>query len=67
MTDLELLLLGVGLGAIPTSDLARLAVAALAKWAGVKPKEIRRYNAATGDDGDGDAGMAGYFFHLAVV
>lgn len=56
MTDLELLLLGVALGAIPTSDLARLAVAALAKSAGVKPAEIRQYNAATDDASDGDDG-----------
>ncbi|QRG24177.1 hypothetical protein [Halorubrum coriense] len=55
MTDLELLLLGVALGAIPTSDLARLAVAAIGKQVGVEPAEIRKYNAATGDDaGDGD-------------
>lgn len=52
MTDLELLLLGVGLGAIPTSDLARLAVAALAKRLGVSPKEIRRFNDATDDASD---------------
>jgi len=50
MTDLELLLLGVGLGAVPTSDLARLTVAALGKRLGVKPAEIRKYNAATDDD-----------------
>jgi hypothetical protein len=55
MTDLELLLLGVALGAIPTSDLARLAVAGVAKWIGVKPGEIRKYNAATDDASDGDA------------
>jgi len=52
MTDLELLLLGVGLGAIPTSDLARLTVAALAKRLGVSPKEIRRFNSATDDASD---------------
>jgi hypothetical protein len=49
MTDIELLLLGVALGAIPTSDLARLAVAFLAKRAGLKPADIRKYNAATED------------------
>jgi len=51
MSELELLLLGVALGAIPTSDLARLAVAGVAKWIGVKPGEIRKYNAATDDGG----------------
>ena len=55
MTDLELLLLGVALGAIPTSDLARLAVAAIGKQVGVKPREIRKYNAATGDDSQDDS------------
>ena len=55
MTDLELLLLGVALGAIPSSDLARLTVAALAKRLGVKPGEIRKYNAATDDTSEGDA------------
>lgn len=54
MTDLQLLLLGVALGAIPTSDLARLAVAGIAKRMGVKPDEIRKYNAATDDANDGD-------------
>jgi len=54
MSDLELLLLGVGLGAIPASDLARLAVAALGKRLGVKPAEIQKYNAATDDDSDSD-------------
>jgi len=52
MTDLELLLLGVGLGAIPSSELARLVVAALGKRLGVEPKEIRQYNAATDDNTD---------------
>lgn len=51
MSDLELLLLGVALGAIPSSELARLVVAALGKRLGVKPKDIREYNAAT-DDGE---------------
>lgn len=52
MTDLELLLLGVALGAIPTSDLARLTVAVLAKRFGVSPKEIKRFNEATDDAAD---------------
>jgi len=56
MTDLELLLLGVALGAIPTSDLARLTVAVLGKKFGVEPGEIRKYNAATDDSEDGGGG-----------
>ena len=52
MTDLELLLLGVALGAVPSSELARLVVAALGKRLGVAPEEIRQYNAATDDGGD---------------
>jgi len=52
MTPVEWLLVGVALGAIPSSDLARLAVALLAKRAGVKPREIRKYNAATSDTDD---------------
>ena len=50
MTDLEFLLLGVALGAIPSSELARLVVAALGKRLGVAPEEIRQYNAATNDE-----------------
>ena len=52
MSDLELILFGVVLGAVPSSDLARLAVAALGKRLGVEPVEIRKYNAATDDDTD---------------
>jgi hypothetical protein len=52
MTPVEWLLVGVALGAIPSSDLARLAVALLAKRAGVEPAEIRKYNAATSDADD---------------
>jgi len=55
MNEIQLILIGVALGAIPTSDLARLTVAALGKRIGVDPKEIRRYNAATNDDGDGNS------------
>lgn len=50
MSPIELLLIGVALGAIPSSDLARIAVAVLAKRAGLKPQDIRKYNAATSDD-----------------
>jgi len=53
MSDLQWLLLGVGLGAIPSSDLARLVVAVLAKRMGVSPGEIRKFNAAT-EDASGD-------------
>jgi hypothetical protein len=52
MTDIQLLLLGVALGAIPSSDLARLVVAVLAKKFGVSPKEIKRFNQATGESSD---------------
>jgi hypothetical protein len=54
MTPIEWLLLGVALGAIPTSDLAAIAVATLAQKAGLKPSDIRKYNAATSDGGDAD-------------
>ena len=53
MSEIDLLLLGVALGAIPSSELARLVVAAVGKRLGVEPKEIRQYNAAT-DDGNTD-------------
>jgi len=52
MSDLDLLLLGVALGAIPSSELARLVVAALGKRLGVAPEEIRQYNAATDENTD---------------
>lgn len=48
----EALLLGVALGAIPSAELGRIAVAALGKWMGVSPKQITAYNDAT-DDSDG--------------
>jgi len=47
MTTLEWLLLGVALGAIPSSELARLAVAMIAKRAGLEPSEISKINQAT--------------------
>jgi len=50
MNEIELLLLGVALGAIPSSELARLVVAALGKQLGVKPGEIQKYNDATDTD-----------------
>lgn len=53
MTPLEWVLVGVALGAIPTSDLAAIAVAYLSKRAGLKPSDIRKFNAATNDGGDG--------------
>jgi|APHM01.1.fsa_nt_gi hypothetical protein len=52
MNQIELLLLGVALGAVPTSDLARLTVAVLAKKFGVSPKEIKRYSDATEQSAD---------------
>jgi hypothetical protein len=52
MSEIEFLLLGVALGAIPSSELAGLVVAALGKRLGVKPGEIRRYNAAAEDGAD---------------
>ena len=52
MRPLEWVLLGVALGAIPTSDLASIAVAYLSKKAGLKPSDIRKFNAATSDGSD---------------
>ena len=54
MNEVEMLLLGVALGAIPSSELARLTVAAIGKRLGVEPREIRQYNAAANDDTDAD-------------
>ncbi|MUV50963.1 MULTISPECIES: hypothetical protein [Haloarcula] len=53
MNDIQLLLLGVALGAIPSSELGRIAVATLAKRLGLEPREIRRFNAATDDSAGG--------------
>jgi len=51
MTDWQLILFGVALGATPSAQLGRIAVAVLAKRAGLKPAEIREYDqAADGDD-----------------
>lgn len=51
--DMQLLLLGVALGAIPTSELSNILVAFLGKKLGVKPGEITSYNkAASASDGD---------------
>jgi hypothetical protein len=51
MNEIHMLLLGVALGAIPSGELARILTAAVGKWAGVDPREIRQYNEATdGDD-----------------
>jgi len=51
--NVETLLLGVALGAIPSAELGRIAVAFLAKRLGVTPKEITSYNEATSDDAGG--------------
>lgn len=50
------LLIGVALGAIPTSQLSQLLLAVLGKKLGVKPGEIRKYDDATND---GDSGGGG--------
>lgn len=55
MTDLELVLLGVALGAIPTASLGRLALAWLAKRAGLEPQEIREYSNTTEEDENDDS------------
>jgi len=52
MTEAELLLLGVLLGAVPTAMLGQIAAAAIAKKLGVKPNEIKQYQAAA--DGESD-------------
>lgn len=50
MNNLEWLLIGVFLGAVPSAEVGRVALVAAAKKVGVRPKEIERYNAATEDD-----------------
>jgi hypothetical protein len=51
MTDWQLLLLGVALGAVPSARLGRIFAAALAKRLGLKPREIAQYDeAADGED-----------------
>lgn len=56
MTEWQLLLLGVALGAIPTARLGRVATAALAKRLGLKPREIAQYDdAADGDSEESNA------------
>lgn len=56
MNELELLLIGVALGAVPTAQLGQLMLAGLGKWAGISPREINQFQQATeGGDGDGDA------------
>jgi hypothetical protein len=49
MNDIHLLLLGFALGTIPSADLARLFVAALGGWLGVKPREVRQYSDAASE------------------
>jgi len=46
-SELEILLAGIALGAIPTSELGRLLLTYLGKRAGVTPSEIEKYQAAT--------------------
>jgi hypothetical protein len=52
MNDVQLILVGVVLGAVPSSELGRLAVAALSKRLGLKPREIKQYNDAAEDAED---------------
>jgi len=52
MNDMEILLMGFALGSVPTSEFGRLAVAALGKRLGVKPREIEKYNDDSNNDGD---------------
>lgn len=49
MTDLELLLIGYALGAVPTYKAMQIVVAAAAKKLGVKPSDIEQYDDATED------------------
>jgi hypothetical protein len=52
MTELEVLILGYGLGVVPASKTAQIVVAALGKRLGVRPQEIEAYGDATeGSDG----------------
>lgn len=53
MPSWEVVAAVVAVAVIPVSDLGKIMVAVLAKKAGVKPGEIREYQAATGD-GEGD-------------
>lgn len=50
----EVLFIGVLLGAIPTAEAGRLAVALLAKKFGLEPKEIVAYNNAADGDPETD-------------
>jgi hypothetical protein len=51
MTDWQLILFGVALGATPSAQLGRIGAAIIAKRAGLKPQEIAAYDeAADGDD-----------------
>jgi len=52
MNDMEILLMGFALGSVPTSEFGRLAVAALGKRLGVKPKEIEKYNDENSNESD---------------
>jgi len=52
MDDVQLILVGYALAAVPIVDAGRIAVAAIGKWMGVSPKAIKSYNAATDDPTD---------------
>lgn len=53
MNDIQILLIGIAIGSVRIQDLNNIVIAAIAKRAGVKPSEVRQYDAAT--DGDEDA------------
>jgi len=51
--DMETLLIGAALGAIPSARLGRLGTAIIAKKAGLRPAELEKYDDAT--DGESNA------------
>ena len=55
MNDVQLILTGFALGAVPTTETGRIMLAAVAKKAGVKPRQVAQYQQAaegTTDGGD---------------
>lgn len=53
MNDIQILLIGIAIGSVRIQDLNNIVIAAIAKRAGVKPSEVRQYDAATdGDDAE---------------
>jgi hypothetical protein len=47
MNEVKLILTGYALGAVPTTETGRMLLAAIGKRAGLKPREIERYQSAT--------------------